>query len=505
MNAIALLFFVLVLAMTFVITWWASRRNKSISQFYTAGGGITAGQNGWAIAGDYLSGASLLGIVGAISLNGFSGFYYSIGFLVAYLVVLYIVAEPLRNLGKFTLADALTSRFNVQSVRAAAALNTIVISTFYLITQIVGAGTIIKLLLGWDFTTSVIVIGILMTVYVTFGGMLATTWVQVIKAVLLVFGSLVLTLMVLYRFHFNPMLFFDTVKEKLGNQLLLPPPPSTLVAGLDTLSFNLALVLGTAGLPHILIRFFTVPDAPAARKSVVYATFIIGSFYLMTPILGYGAALLVGKEAIVQANAAGNLAAPLLGRFLGGDIFMAFILVIAFISILAVIAGLVIAATSAFAHDFYSHVFRKGMISEKEQIRVARYASVVMSLLAILLASGLQKVNIAYLVSLTFSVAASANLPVIMLTLFWRNFNTRGAVWGMVGGLVSTIGLLLISPNVMGKSSAIFPLSNTALVSVPLGFLFAYLGTKLSAQKEDGNFEEILVRANTGINAFEAR
>jgi cation/acetate symporter len=505
MNTSAFLFFAAIVGITLLITYWASRRNSSASQFYTAGGGITGWQNGLAIAGDYMSAASFLGIAGAISLSGFNGFFYSIGYLVAYLVVLFVVAEPLRNLGKYTLADALTTRFNAKSIRSVAALNTMAISTFYMIAQLVGAGAIIKLLLGWDFEVSIIVIGVLMTIYVVFGGMLATTWVQIVKAVLLMGGTFALSLMVLSHFNFNPLAFFDGVSEKLGQAMLTPPAPTTFTAGLDNISLNLALVLGTAGLPHILIRFFTVPDAKTARKSVVYATFIIGAFYLMTPILGYGAAYFVGQDVIKKANAAGNLAAPLLAEQLGGNLFLAFVSAVAFATILAVVAGLVISAASAFAHDFYSHVLRGGRATEQEQMKAARYATLGIAVFSILLALGAQKMNVSYLVALAFCVAASANLPVIVLTLFWRRFNTAGAVTGMLVGLLGSVGLILLSPNVMDPANAIFPLKNPGIVSVPLGFLGAYLGAKFFGQKEqEGKYDEIIVRASTGIGAHGA-
>jgi cation/acetate symporter len=504
MSASALTFFCLIILSTLVITWWAARRNQSASQFYTAGGGITAWQNGLAISGDYMSAASFLGIAGSIAITGFNGFFFSLGYLVAYLVVLFVVAEPLRNLGKYTLADALTTRFNAKTIRSVAALNTMAISTFYMIAQLVGAGAIIKLLFGWDYKISVLVIGVLMTIYVVFGGMLATTWVQIVKAVLLMGGTIALTFMVLSHFHFNPIEFFNSVSDKLGQKMLTPPTPTTFTVGLDNISLNLALVLGTAGLPHILIRFFTVRDAKTARKSVVYATFIIGVFYLMTPFLGYGAAYFVGQDAIKKANAAGNLAAPLLAEQLGGNLFLAFIAAVAFATILAVVAGLVISAASAFAHDFYSHVLRQGNATEAEQMKAARYASIGMAIFSILLALGAQKMNVSFLVSLAFCVAASANLPVILLTLFWKKFNTGGAVTGMLTGLIGSVGLILLSPNVMDAASAIFPLKSPAIISVPLGFLGAYVGAKLYRKQEQDNFDEVSVRAHTGIGAHSA-
>jgi cation/acetate symporter len=501
MNTTAFIFFVGIILLTLLITYWAARRNRSTSEFYVAGGNITGWQNGLAIAGDYMSAASFLGIAGAIALNGFSGFFYSIGYLVAYLVVLLIVAEPLRNLGKYTMADMIAARFHAKTIRSVAALNTLAISTFYMIAQLVGAGAIIKLLLGLDYSTSIIIIGILMTIYVVAGGMLATTWVQIVKAVLLMGGTIALSLMVLAHFNFNIVELFNQVALKIGDKAVTPPPPTTIQAGLDVISLNLALVLGTAGLPHILIRFLSVPDAQTARKSIFIATWIIGIFYLMTPILGYGAAYFLGQDTIKKANTAGNLAAPQLAEYLGGNIFLAFISAVAFATILAVVAGLVISAASAFAHDFYSNVLRQGKASESEQMKVARWASVGISIFSIVLALGAKNFNVSYLVSLAFCVAASANLPVIVLTIFWRKFNTTGAVAGMLVGLLGSVGLILISPNVMEPAHAIFPLKSPAIVSVPLGFLACYLGTVLSfaARNEEEKFTEIFVQANTGI------
>ena len=522
-QVIAIIFFVAIIALTLGITAWAARQNKGTSDHYVAGGEIKGWQNGLAISGDYLSAASFLGIAGAIALTGFSGFYLSIGFLVAYLVVLLLVAEPLRNIGKYTLADMLASRFNASSVRSAAALSTIAISMFYMIAQLNGSGALIGLLLGLPYWLSVIVIGILMTVYIVAGGMVATTWIQIIKAVLLIVGTVTLSILVLARYGFNPLALFAAVETDIGSEALVPPPPSTLVAGLDVISLNIALVLGTAGLPHILIRFLTVPDAKTARSSIVTATWIIGLFYLLTPILGYGAALIVGQDAIANANHAGNLAAPQLAEALGGPVFFAFISAVAFATIVAVVAGLVVAASSAFAHDFYTNVIRGGRASEQEQFRAARYAAVGISVAAILLALPAQNFNVAFLVALAFAVAASANVPVILLTIFWKRFNTTGAVTGMLVGLISAVVLVILSPNVLTGPNPeppatpiipidyIFPLRSPALVSVPLGFLGCYLGTILGGrgaerEREQGlqvSYDEIRVRANTGITNIE--
>jgi cation/acetate symporter len=524
-RAISIIFFVLIIALTLGITAWASRQNKSTSDHYVAGGGIKGWQNGLAISGDYLSAASFLGIAGAISLTGFSGFYLSIGFLVAYLVVLLLVAEPLRNLGKYTFADMLASRFNKSSVRSAAALSTIAISMFYMIAQLNGAGALIELLLGLDYVLSVILIGILMTIYIVAGGMVATTWIQIVKAVLLIAGTLTLSLLVLAQpsIGFNPVNLFNEVESQIGSEMVVPPPPAGLIAGLDVISLNIALVLGTAGLPHILIRFLTVPDAKTARSSIVTATWIIGLFYLLTPVLGYGAALFVGQDAIAAQNPAGNTAAPQLAEVLGGPIFFAFISAVAFATIVAVVAGLVVAASSAFAHDFYSNVIRGGNASEQEQFRAARFTAVGISVAAILLAIPAQNLNVAFLVALAFAVAASANVPVILLTIFWKRFNTTGAVTGILVGLISCIVLIILSPNVMTGPSPeppltpiipidpIFPFVYPALFSVPLGIVGCYLGTLLGGggaerEREQGlqtDYDEIYVRSLTGISNIE--
>ncbi|WP_214729068.1 MULTISPECIES: cation acetate symporter [unclassified Exiguobacterium] len=509
MNYTAVALFAAIVGLTLVITYFAARKTKTANDFYTADGGLTGAQNGMAIAGDYMSAASFLGIAGMIALAGFDGFFYSIGFLVAYLVVLYLVAEPLRNLGKYTMADMIAARFNASKVRGVAAMNSIAISIFYMIAQLVGAGALIELLLGIPYTTSVIIVGILMTVYVVFGGMTATSWVQIIKAILLMAGTAVISFMVFAKFDFSIFKMFSEVKQAtpLGDSFLNPGNKFKLP--LDTISLNLALVLGTAGLPHILIRFFTVKDAPTARKSVVYATWIIGAFYILTIFLGFGAAAFVGSEDIIAANAAGNMAAPLLAQALGGDLLFAFVAAVAFATILAVVAGLVLSAASAFAHDFYSHILRKGQATEKEQMTAARLASIAVALISMVLALFAQTMNVAFLVSLAFAVAASANLPVILLTIFWRRFNTGGAVTGMVVGLFSSLILVALSPNLWAVDGsalfvgeALFPLTNPGIVSIPLGFLGAIVGTLLTKSNEvAGNFERILVKANTGIDA----
>ncbi|KOP71157.1 cation acetate symporter [Cytobacillus solani] len=506
MNLTVVVLFLLIVAMTLAITYYAAKRTNTANEFYTAGGGLTGWQNGLAISGDYLSAASFLGIAGAIALSGFDGFLFSIGYLVAYLVVLFIVAEPLRNLGKYTLADMINSRFDAKKVRATAALNTITIVIFYMIAQLVGAGALIKLLFGIDYWLAVLIVGVMMTVYVLFGGMTATSWVQIIKAVLLMLGTIIISFLVLSRFNFNIFEMFTTMKTAtpLGEAYLNPGVKYKVP--LDTLSLMIALVFGTAGLPHILMRFFTVRDAKTARSSVIWATWIVGIFYVMTIFLGFGAAAFVGADVIQASNAAGNMAAPLLAKVLGGDILMSFVSAVAFATILAVVAGLVLSGASAFAHDIYGQIIKKGKASEKEQMLAAKYASLGVSVFSILLALFAQNLNVAFLVSLAFCVAASANLPVIIFTIYWKRFNTAGAMTGMISGLVSALILVAISPSVISPvegaalftGNPIFPLTNPALLSVPIGFIGSIIGTLVSSKQDAKRYAEVKVKANTG-------
>ncbi|KGA96488.1 symporter [Alkalihalobacillus alcalophilus ATCC 27647 = CGMCC 1.3604] len=507
MSYIGLSLFVAIVAATLVITYWAAKRTNTASEFYTAGGGLTGWQNGLAIAGDYLSAASFLGIAGAIALFGFDGFFFSIGYLVAYLVVLYIVAEPLRNLGKYTIADMITARFNQKKVRGVAALSTITIVIFYMIAQLVGAGALIQLLLGIDYWIAVLLVGTMMTIYVLFGGMTATSWVQIIKAVLLMVGTVIISVLVLWKFNFNILAMFEEMKgvTPAGEGFLNAGVRYT--NGIDTISMMAALVLGTAGLPHILMRFFTVKDAKTARSSVVTATWIVGIFYILTIFLGFGAAAFVGSEKIIAANPAGNMAAPLLAEALGGDILMSFVAAVAFATILAVVAGLVLSGASAFAHDVYGQILKKGKATERQQMMAARYASVAVSALSIIIALFAQTMNVAFLVSLAFCVAASANLPVIIYTIYWKRFNTAGAVTGMLSGLITALVLVALSPNVINPVAGagmfvgdpIFPLTNPAIISIPAGFLGAYVGALLSNKRDEKKYAEVLVKANTGI------
>ncbi|MFF2755539.1 cation acetate symporter [Psychrobacillus sp. NPDC058041] len=505
MSILGLSFFVGIVALTLFVTYIASKRTNSTSEFYTAGGGLSGWQNGIAIAGDYLSAASFLGIAGAIALFGFDGFFYSIGYLVAYLVVLYIVAEPLRNLGRYTLADMITARFNQKKIRGAAAISTITIVLFYMIAQLVGAGALIQLLLGIDYWIAVLIVGVMMTIYVLWGGMAATSWVQIIKAVLLMIGTVIISFLVLWKFNFNILGMFTEMKGATAHGEAYLHPGVKYTNGLDTLSIMIALVLGTAGLPHILMRFFTVKDAKTARSSVVYATWIVGIFYVLTIFLGFGAAF-VKPETIIAANPAGNMAAPLLAQALGGDILMSFVSAVAFATILAVVAGLVLSGASAFAHDLYGQIFKKGKVTDKEQMRAARVAAVAVSVFSIILALGAQSMNVAFLVSLAFCIAASANLPVIIYTIYWKNFNTTGALTAIIGGLVTALVLVVLSPNLWSTNGAmlftgeaIFPLTNPAIISVPAGFIGGWVGSLIGARADQKKYAEVDVKANIGL------
>jgi cation/acetate symporter len=510
--------FLVFIAVTLYITWWAARRSAGSSAYFAAGRSLTGWQNGVAVAGDYMSAASFLGIAGIIAFQGYDGFMYSVGWLVAYLTVLLVVAEPLRNAGKYTMADVLAYRLSPRPVRAMGALSTLTVSAFYMIAQMVGAGALVSLLLkgaGVTFHTAVIAVGALMIVYVVFGGMLATTWVQIVKAVLLMGGTILLSFLVLKHFGFSLGNFFAAVTQvsyhdAQGNvvtQNFLTPglrykPP---YGALDLISLGMALIFGTAGLPHILVRFYTVPDAKTARTSVVWAMLIIGGFYILTTFLGFGAATIVGRDFIAK-NGGTNMSAPLLAQTLGGDFFFAFISSIAFATILAVVAGLTISASTSFAHDFWTNVLHRGKErSPGEEVRVARVTAFVVGAVSILIAILLgPNANVAFLVALAFAVAASANLPVIVLSLFWRRFNTRGAVAGLATGLLSSLILILLSPSVM-KGDAVFPLENPGIVSIPLGFLGAALGALTGREPEaEEKFTELNVRANTGLGAEKA-
>ncbi|MEU4838514.1 cation acetate symporter [Nocardia testacea] len=521
--------FALFVLVTMVVVFWAGRNTSGATDYFTGGRGFTGPQNGIAIAGDYLSAASFLGIAGAIAVYGYDGFLYSIGFLVAWLVALLLVAEMLRNTGKFTMADVLSFRLKQRPVRTAAAISTLAVSLFYLLAQMAGAGGLVALLLDVSSKTGqavvIAVVGVLMIVYVLVGGMKGTTWVQIIKAVLLITGAAVMTVMVLAKFGFDPSGILSGAQSAIGGSenakvaardVLAPGAQygGSEMSKLNFVSLGLALVLGTAGLPHVLMRFYTVPTAKEARRSVVWAIALIGAFYLFTLVLGYGAAAIVGPDRILGAAGGQNAAAPLLAFELGGVILLGIISAVAFATILAVVAGLTITASASFAHDIYANVIRRGKADDAAQVRVSRITAVVIGVLAIALGILANGQNIAFLVALAFAVAASANLPTILYSLFWRRFNTTGALFSMYGGLISTIVLIVFSPAVSGSSTAMlpdldfdwFPLSNPGIVSIPLAFVLGVIGTYLGGKdtEDPAKAAEMEVRALTGVGAEKA-
>ncbi|MFJ5547311.1 cation acetate symporter [Streptomyces sp. NPDC093225] len=522
-QTLALVLFSLFVAATLAITTWVSRnRHGSAEEFYAGGRLFSPLENGFAIAGDYMSAASFLGISGLIALYGYDGLLYSVGFLVAWLVVLFLVAELVRNCGRFTLADVVAARMRERPVRIAAGTSSVAVSVLYLVAQMVGAGSLVALLLGGTSGAArawtVIGVGALMVVYVSFGGMRATTWIQIVKAVLLMGGAIVLTVLVLVRFHGDVNALLLTAADRSGHGRAFLGPGlkygSGWTARLDFISLGLALVLGTGGLPHILCRFFTVPTARAARRSVVWAIALIGGFYLMTIVLGFGAAALVGPESVKASNASGNTAVPLLAKFLGGEgmggtLLFSFVAAVAFATILAVVAGITLASSASVAHDLYASL-RRRRAKQRSEVTVARTAAVGIGVVAIGLGLIAQDLNVAFLVGLAFAVAASANLPVLLYSLFWRGFTTRGAVWSVYGGLVPAVVLVVLSPVVSGSPDSLFPwldlqyfpLQNPGIVSIPLGFLAGWLGTVTSPDSADDDaYAETEVRSLTGAGA----
>ncbi|MBV9314263.1 MAG: cation acetate symporter [Pseudonocardia sp.] len=525
-------------AITLVVVFMVGRSNRTASDYYAAGRSFTGPQNGVAIAGDYLSAASFLGIAGAIAVSGYDGFLYSIGFLVAWLVALLLVAELLRNTGKFTMGDVLSFRMRQRPVRAAAATSTLVVSFFYLLAQMAGAGALIALLLNVPNSdtlgqgTVIAAVGIIMIVYVLVGGMKGTTWVQIIKAGLLLVGAACVTVWVLGKFGFNLSDILGQAvqnspqvvakpggKPKLLGEALLGPGlayGATITSKINFISLALALVLGTAGLPHILMRFYTVPNAKEARRSVVWAIWLIGIFYLFTLVLGYGAAALVagGAQRISTAPGGSNSAAPLLAYELGGPVLLGIISAVAFATILAVVAGLTITASASFAHDVYANVIKGGTAAPDDEVAVARRTAVVIGLVAIAAGILARNQNVAFLVALAFAVAASANLPTLLYSLFWKRFNTTGALYSIYGGLVTCVVLIIFSPAVSGESTsmipsadfAVFPLANPGLVSIPMSFLLGVIGTYVGGREpaEHAKFAEMEVRALTGAGAERA-
>lgn len=582
-KAITLSIFALIIASTLGVVVWAAKRTKTAADFYTAGGGITGVQNGWAITGDVVSAASFLGMSGLISLYGIDGFLYSTGPILGFVTILLLMAEPLRNAGKYTMGDILCFRASAKPVRAAAAISTVVVSTFYLLAQMVGAGKLMQLLLDIPYRVSVIGVGTLLIVYVVFGGMKATTWVQIIKAGLLLSAAVLISFLVGIKSGMDPIRFFADVVSNVNVQdhvrmnVLKDPLP---VAGfdygkrflqpglflknpLDQISLGLAWVLGAAGLPHIMMRFFTVPNAKEARKSIKIAVFLMGIFFILTTFLGFGAAIHISPQKVAAMDKGGNMATLLLAQYvgggegsIGGDLFLAFVCAVAFATILAVVSGLVLAASAAIAHDIYVNIIRDGKADQHEQVKVARITSLVVGAAAIIMGLAAEKQNIVALVALAFAVAASGNFPVIILSLFWRKFNTAGIVSGIVVGTVAAVGLVLVSPNMtypkkiaedahkiivtlkkkqaegvvlggkdllaldkarkeydknkdgsslMGLDKPLFPLKNPGIISVPLGFLAAIFGClAFRDRRAEEMFDEIYVRQNTGIGIAKA-
>ena len=533
-NWTAIVMFAAFVVGTLFITKWAASKTKSAADFYTAGGGITGFQNGLAIAGDYMSAASFLGISAAVMISGYDGLIYSIGFLVGWPVVTFLMAEKLRNLGKFTFADVAAYRFKQAPIRAFAASGTLVVVAFYLIAQMVGAGQLIKLLFGLEYWIAVVTVGALMMVYVLFGGMTATTWVQIIKACLLLAGASFMAFMVLLSYGFSPeALFADAVRIKtevalgggktaeeagiLGQAIM--GPGSFIKDPISAISFGMALMFGTAGLPHVLMRFFTVPDAKEARKSVFWATTWIGYFYILTFIIGFGAIVLVSTNAsFLDAKGGliggGNMAAIHLANAVGGNVFLGFISAVAFATILAVVAGLTLSGASAVSHDLYATVFKKGNADSAAELRVTRITTVVLGIVAVILGIAFEKQNIAFMVSLAFAIAASANFPVLFMSVLWKDCTTRGATIGGFLGLITAVGLTVVSPSVweatLGnpKGSALFPYTSPALFSMAAGFigiwLFSILDNSARAKIDRAGYLAQRVRAETGIGASSA-
>ena len=503
-DPVAIGFFCLFILVTLGITYWAAKRTRTAKEFYAAGRSISGAQNGLALAGDYMSAASFLGIAGMVATRGYDGLIYSVGFLVGWPICMFLIAEPLRNLGKYTFADVVAYRLSPRPIRTAAATGAIVTVLTYLTAQMVGAGDLVNLLLpGLNPTIAIVAVGIIMLLYVLFGGMLATTWVQIIKAVLLIGGATALVLMILWKFSFNYGELFGRAAEMYGDKFLIPG--GFVTDKLDTISLGVALMFGTAGLPHILMRFYTVPDAKEARKSVFYATGWIGYFYILTFTIGFGAAVLVGPDRIKLEGGA-NMSAPLLAETLGGPAFFGFLGAVAFATILAVVAGLTLAGASALSHDIWVGVVRRGHSDEREQVLVARIATIVLGILAILLGILLKGQNVAFLVGLAFALAASANFPSLVLSILWKRFTTRGAVASTWTGIVVWLVLTVLSPTVwvgiFKNKDAIFPLKSPGLFSMGAAFLagivFSLLKREPSAEEK---FEEEKLRSYVGIGA----
>lgn len=514
LNTSAIIMFLLFVVATLGITYWAAKRTKTAKDFYTAGGGITGFQNGLAIAGDYMSAASFLGISGLVYLKGFDGLIYSIGFLVGWPIILFLVAEQLRNLGKYTFSDVASYRLKQTPIRTLAAVGSLATVALYLIAQMVGAGQLIQILFGLPYEYAVIMVGILMILYVTFGGMLATTWVQIIKAVLLLSGASFMAIMIMYKVGFSfETLFAQAVEIKKTVAILAP---GGLVSDpISAVSLGIALMFGTAGLPHILMRFFTVSDAKEARKSVFFATGFIGYFYILTFIIGFGAIVLLSADPqyldAVKGGiiGGGNMAAIHTAHAIGGNIFLGFISAVAFATILAVVSGLTLAGASAVSHDLYANVFARGRVDEMTEMRVSKYSTIALGIVAIILGIAFEKQNIAFMVGLAFAIAASSNFPILFLSMFWSKLTTKGAVWGGSLGLATAIVLVILSKavwvDILGNKTAIYAYGNPAIFSVTIAFvgiwLFSIMDKSDDAKAEIAAYEHQFIRSQTGIGA----
>ena len=513
-NWIAISMFGAFVIFTLFVTKWAASKTKSAADFYTAGGGITGFQNGLAIAGDYMSAASFLGISAAVFQNGYDGLIYSIGFLVGWPIITFLMAERLRNLGRFTFADVAAYRFKQTPIRVFSASGTLVVVAFYLIAQMVGAGQLIKLLFGLEYWIAVVIVGSLMMVYVLFGGMTATTWVQIIKAVMLLSGASFMAFVVMSQFNFSPEALFAKSVEIHEKKQAIMGPGTFIKDPISAISFGMALMFGTAGLPHILMRFFTVPSAKEARKSVFWATTWIAYFYILTFIIGFGAIVLVStnpdfKDAAGKLLGGNNMAAIHLAKAVGGDVFLGFISAVAFATILAVVAGLTLAGASAVSHDLYATVFKKGQASSEKELRVSKITTVILGIIAVVLGIVFEKQNIAFMVSLAFAIAASANFPVLFMSVLWKDCTTRGATIGGFLGLITAVGLTVVSKSVwvdvLGHPAAIFPYTSPALFSMTAGFvgiwLFSIFDNSERAKIDREGYEAQKVRSETGIGA----
>ncbi|HEF3552480.1 cation acetate symporter [Campylobacter upsaliensis] len=517
LNITAITMFLLFVLATLFITYYSNKKSQSKSGFYTAGGNITGMQNGMAIAGDFMSAASFLGITALVFTNGFDGLIYSIGFLVGWPIILFLIAEKFRNLGKFTFADITAYRLEAKPIRTISAISALSVIVFYLIAQMVGAGQLIQLLFGLPYSFAVILVGILMICYVTFGGMHATTWVQIIKAILLLSGATFMAIMILYLTKFDLKYYFDLAISHHPKGESIMKPGTFLPDTISALSLGLALMFGTAGLPHILMRFFTVKNAKEARKSVFYATGFIGYFYILTFIIGFGAiALLLSNPEFINADGsfkgASNMIAVTLAELLGGDIFLGFISAVAFATILAVVAGLAISGAGAISHDLYVNVLKNGKVDHKSEMKITKFATIGIGIFAILLGIVFENQNVAFTVGLAFAIAASVNFPILLLCIYWKNLTTKGAFWGGLIGLIVVLALVILSPSIwvksFGFSEAIFPYDHPAFFSMPLSFLLIYLISKFDrskrAQKDKEGFETQDFRAQSGVGISEA-